>query len=611
MVVAVFGLLVLSGVLSAQGRSEDALEHVKDVQERNTNRLMAMNGVEGTAIGYNQNDRLAIKVFTAGPGVRGIPRELEGVPVQVVVTGKIYALVDPTDRFPRPVPTGVSTGHPDITAGTIACRVTDGDNVYALSNNHVYANSNKATIGDNVLQPGTADGGVDPDDAIGTLFDFEPIVFHPRARNTIDAAIALSDTDNLGNATPDGGYGTPSSTIFEGDLLDLGVQKYGRTTKLTKGVITGVNVTVRVGYSRGTARFVKQIMVESGTEFIGGGDSGSLLVTDDTDCNPVGLLFAGNGSGTMAIANRINLVLQRFGVTVDDSEGPVDNPPTVDITNPSDGATVSSTITIEADASDDVGVMQVDFYIDGALLATDTEAPYSCSWDSGMVADGSHTITAKATDTIEQTTTSAAITVTVDNINDPPVADAGSDQSALVGETVTFDGSSSDDPDGTITSYEWDFDDGTTGSGITTTHDYLIVGTYTVILTVTDNDGLTDTDEVIITVTEAGAETSMHVGDLDGVKDIKGKSGNWEVFVTVTIHDDNHDLVANATVTGEWSGATSGTVSGTTGSDGTVTFTTGTMKGGTIVTFIVNNVTHATLSYDISANHETIITVTK
>ena len=66
-VVAIFGLLVLSGVLMAQGRSEEAFEHVRDVQERNIDRFMAMEGVEGTAIGYNQNDRLAIKVFTAGP----------------------------------------------------------------------------------------------------------------------------------------------------------------------------------------------------------------------------------------------------------------------------------------------------------------------------------------------------------------------------------------------------------------------------------------------------------------------------------------------------------------------------------------------------------------
>ena len=313
-IVAVFGLLVLSGVLSAQGRSEWALEHVIEVQERNTDRLMAMNGVEGTAIGYNQNDRLAVKVFTAGPGVRGIPQELDGVPVQVVVTGKFYALVDPTARFPRPVPIGVSTGHPNITAGTIACRVTDGTNVYALSNNHVYADENNASIGDNVLQPGKYDGGVDPDDAIGTLADFESINFSRRARNEIDAAIAISTVVELGTATPTGGYGTPNSTIV-GAFIGQQVQKFGRTTGLTTGEVTGVNATVNVGYGPGkTAKFVKQIIIEPG-DFSAGGDSGSLIVTNDEFCNPVGLLFA--GSSTMTVANRIDLVLARFGVTVD------------------------------------------------------------------------------------------------------------------------------------------------------------------------------------------------------------------------------------------------------------------------------------------------------
>ena len=335
-VVAIFGLLVLSGVLSAQGRSEEAFEHVKDVQERNSDRLMAMDGVEGTAIGYNQNDRLAVKVFTAGPGVRGIPQELDGVPVQVVVTGKFYALpkppsppgqakkdegVDPTARFDRPVPIGVSTGNVgEISAGTIGCRVIDGDNgdnVYALSNNHVYALENTAPNGSSVLQPGRYDDNVDyEDNVIGTLYAFEEIVFGPLGRNTIDAAIALCE-GTLDNATPDGGYGIPSSDPVSASI-GQSVQKYGRTTGLTKGTVTAVNFNGNIGYSSGTAYFVGQIVI-TGTrgKFSNAGDSGSLIVTDDDDddCKPVGLLFAGGGPRT--IANPIQPVLDAFRITID------------------------------------------------------------------------------------------------------------------------------------------------------------------------------------------------------------------------------------------------------------------------------------------------------
>jgi hypothetical protein len=326
-VVAVFGLLVLSSMLSAQGRSQDAFERVKEVQEKHTDRLMAIEGVEGTAVGLDDSERPAVKVFLENPGVRGIPRELDGVPVHPVVTGKFYALpkpegkpgggtkIDPTARLPRPVPIGVSTGHPDITAGTIGCRVKDAAGVYALSNNHVYADENKGPIGINVLQPGPYDGGRDPGDAIGTLAAFNTIKFDG-SDNTIDAAIALSSTANLGNATPSNGYGTPKSTTAAA-YVGQPVQKYGRTTRLTKGKVYAINATVDVGYDSGTARFVNQIIITPGT-FSAGGDSGSLVVDASRGSNsrkPVGLLFA--GSQFFTVANPIDAVLGAFGVTID------------------------------------------------------------------------------------------------------------------------------------------------------------------------------------------------------------------------------------------------------------------------------------------------------
>jgi hypothetical protein len=63
----------------------------------------------------------------------------------------------------------------------------------------------------------------------------------------------------------------------------------------------------------------------------------------------------------------------------------------------------------------------------------------------------------------------ATVTITVNDVNDPPVADPNGPYSGEVGNPVTFDGSGSVDPDGTIVSYDWDFGDGGTGTGVSPT----------------------------------------------------------------------------------------------------------------------------------------------
>jgi hypothetical protein len=310
--------------LSVQRSQQQGLGRAIAAQERHTDRLLAMVGVVGTAVGLARDGQPAVKIYTKAASVAGLPEALEGIPVVVEVTGSFVALqgggVDNTAIFTPPVPIGVSTGNEgQCSAGTISARVKDATNVYALSNNHVYALENTAPIGSRVLQPGLFDTGcvLAGNNLLGTLFAFQPIVFKRKANNTIDAAIALSSTAELGNATPTGaGYGTPNHATVPA-AVNQPVQKYGRTTSLTHGTVTAINATVLVGYSSGNARFVNQIIVQSGTQFIGAGDSGSLLVTDDVNDNPVGLLFAGNGSGTLAVANPIDLVLTHFGVTVD------------------------------------------------------------------------------------------------------------------------------------------------------------------------------------------------------------------------------------------------------------------------------------------------------
>jgi Bacterial Ig domain len=97
------------------------------------------------------------------------------------------------------------------------------------------------------------------------------------------------------------------------------------------------------------------------------------------------------------------------------------NPPTVAIANPGNGSYVAGTVAITANASDNVGVTRVDFYLDragGTLIGSDSSSPYSVSWNTVAVAAGPHTLYAVARDAAGNTATSAPVPVTVDN--EPP-----------------------------------------------------------------------------------------------------------------------------------------------------------------------------------------------
>jgi len=90
-------------------------------------------------------------------------------------------------------------------------------------------------------------------------------------------------------------------------------------------------------------------------------------------------------------------------------------PPTASITSPAAGATVSGTISIQANASDNVGVTRVDFLVDGSLLSSDTTAPFAASWNTANAANGAHSLTVRAFDAANNQKTSAAVSVTVNN----------------------------------------------------------------------------------------------------------------------------------------------------------------------------------------------------
>lgn len=85
-----------------------------------------------------------------------------------------------------------------------------------------------------------------------------------------------------------------------------------------------------------------------------------------------------------------------------------DNPPTVNITSPANGSTVSGNVTVTADASDDNSVAQVEFFVDGGSIGVDTNASdgWSADWDTTAAGNGSHSVSAVATDSIGQTANS-------------------------------------------------------------------------------------------------------------------------------------------------------------------------------------------------------------
>jgi len=372
---AVVGLASEAGYA---GPTPAELRQIRDVVEthrRHAKQMLADRNVVASGVGLDARGRPVIRVLVTDART-AVPARIEGVRVHKQVSGQIVALRGTTcessdnglcansERWPLPVPIGVSVGHPAVTAGTIGARVTDGSNVFILSNNHVIAANNNAMLGDGILQPGTFDGGLDNADAIATLVDFEIIDF--AADNTMDAAIALSTPAELAVSTPVGefgslvGYGVPSTELHPaygvpeviGDedmaaLLGTAVQKMGRTTGITSGSVSTIDASVSVCYDSPyctqTATFVDQIIITPGT-FAAGGDSGSLIVSDDLLNRGVGLLFA--GSPTIVIANRIDLVLNRFGVRIDDGLGDNLRPVASFSTSPTPG-----TLTVQFDAT--------------------------------------------------------------------------------------------------------------------------------------------------------------------------------------------------------------------------------------------------------------------
>ncbi len=307
-------------------------QEIAEIQSKEEDGILCKNNVVGVALGHKVKDDRdtgdsCMVVFVNHKLEKSllsdddlVPKAIGKYKTDVVETGDFFAgghvpdevqgdIAQPLRERIRPAMGGYSVGHTEVTAGTIATGVFDAspypaipEKYYILSNNHVIANSNDASVGDPIIQPGRVDGGSNPADRIGRLTRWVPIRFDGRS-NLVDAAIAETDFHNINRQVYWIGHVRGYS---EGRLprsrpwypnLSIGdvVRKTGRTTNYTSGNLTAFNATVNVNFGGGrTARFIRQITT---SRMSAGGDSGSLVV--DFDNNAVGLLFAGSTQRTI------------------------------------------------------------------------------------------------------------------------------------------------------------------------------------------------------------------------------------------------------------------------------------------------------------------------
>ncbi|MCK9569860.1 hypothetical protein M0R72_13030 [Candidatus Pacearchaeota archaeon] len=300
------------------------IERAKDIKGlyRKGLRKKLGDNFSGMGVGYKfvdgkKTDEICLQVYVKKklpiddlPPGQKIPSKILDVKTDII-EGTFKAFSYRTEKQ-RPAPPGVSIGHHDITAGTFGFKAGN----YIVSNNHVLAYANQALLNDSILQPGPVDGGVDPTDRIGALFDFEPLIMWNWAtyNNIMDAAIALPDSQSdISDVIYE--IGAPTGYVD----LELGntVKKSGRTTGVTTGEVTSIDWegTVSYGYyGNYEATFYDQILIYNASLMAQGGDSGSAVIKEDGADILIGaLLFAGSGD-TLAICSPIAPIVTRFGL---------------------------------------------------------------------------------------------------------------------------------------------------------------------------------------------------------------------------------------------------------------------------------------------------------
>jgi hypothetical protein len=298
-----------------------------------------VNGVTG---GSKTTGFISSTGLFVAPG--SAPSQPDGTPITIMVTAVAQAtgigsgstavtvVASPNQSAQSgAVHLGTSGGNVTDTFGNFCCSGTLGSLVtrngtqFILSNNHVLANSDFGTAGQNVSQPGLIENNCVAGTTVATLSEFFNL--QTGQGTAIDAAIAqvsAGKVDPAGNilllgATQTNGVpdpGAPHAGAGITATLNEAVAKSGRTTGLTCSTVTAIGMSASVDYFQHcgdttkafTANFTDLVDV-TGSTFSASGDSGSLIVDENT-ADPVALLFGGNNTDT--VGNAISDVLAFF-----------------------------------------------------------------------------------------------------------------------------------------------------------------------------------------------------------------------------------------------------------------------------------------------------------
>jgi hypothetical protein len=271
-------------------------------------------GIQGLGIGRRvtqgkEEKDLALKVYVEKKLPKNkidciVPPEVNitslkgSIPTDVEAIGRVE--IESNISHESPALPGFSVGHPKINAGTYGSLVRKKGQktpLYILSNSHVLANSGIAKKGDKIIYPGTADGGKLTKDVIGTLEEWIDFEYTTESYpNLVDAAISSVKKTDVKSAIHKIGVPLGISKVVR---IGTKVQKTGRTTDYTIGIVRDVNYRFhmrykKVGGGKGRVGFRDQVLC---TRYTAGGDSGSAVL--NMQKKVVGLHFAGSPSSSI------------------------------------------------------------------------------------------------------------------------------------------------------------------------------------------------------------------------------------------------------------------------------------------------------------------------